>query len=55
MSEEWKSHSIPLAELEREGDKQADLSDVTSLLFVKGTLDLSGKHLELRRVYFTRD
>ncbi len=55
LSQEWKSYSIPLADLEKENGKVADYSDITSLLFVKGTRDVPDKSIELRRLHYTRN
>ncbi len=50
LSGEWTTHSIPMAELNR----GAKLSDVTSLLYLKGEKRADSKSIEIRNVYYSR-
>lgn len=51
LTPEWKSWSIPIAELIK-ADPKANLENVTSQLFFKGDEDLDGKELQFRNVTF---
>jgi exo-beta-1,3-glucanase (GH17 family) len=50
LSEDWKSYSIPLEEI----NQQADLADVTNLLFLRGDGSLGGATIEVRNIYYSR-
>ena len=52
VSEQWKSYSIPLSDLMH--DKQANLADVTGLLFFKGDR-ADGKGIEVRNLYWSKE
>lgn len=49
MASEWKSYSIPTAEL----DEGADLSNVTALLFLRGDKDFDGKDIYIKNIYYS--
>lgn len=48
----WDSWSIPVSKLTK--DKSADLSNVSTLLFLKGKKDFDGKMIRVRNVYFSK-
>ena len=50
LSSNWKSYSIPIAKLNR----GADLSNVTSLLYVFGPDGGDGKGLEIRNIFYSK-
>jgi exo-beta-1,3-glucanase (GH17 family) len=52
LTHEWKSWSIPIAEL-LEVDPKANLENVTSQFFLKSDEDLDGKELQFRNVTFS--
>lgn len=49
MASEWKSYSVPIDEL----DESADLSNVTSLLFLRGDKDFDGKDIYIKNIYYS--
>lgn len=49
MASEWKSYSIPIAEL----DEGADLSNVTAILFLRGDKDFDGKDIYIKNIYYS--
>lgn len=49
MASEWKSYSIPIDEL----DESANLSNVTSLLFLRGDKDFDGKEIYIKNIYYS--
>lgn len=50
ITNEWKSLSIPLADL----DQGANLSDVTALLFFRGDKDFDGKDIYIKNIYYSK-
>ncbi|MDG2012407.1 MAG: glycosyl hydrolase family 17 protein [Pirellulaceae bacterium] len=50
LSETWKSYVVPLADM----DQSANLTDVTSLLFVRGSNGMSDAKIEIRNVYYAQ-
>ena len=51
ITNEWKTYSIPLTELNQE----ADLSDVTALLFFRGDKDFDGKDIYIKNIYYSKE
>lgn len=51
LTDEWASFSIPVAEL----SQGADLADVTSVLYLRGTHAPVNHRIDVRSVYFTRE
>ena len=51
ITNEWKSYSIPLAEL----DQGANLSDVTALIFFRGDKDFGGKDIYIKNIYYSTE
>ncbi len=51
LAAEWTSHSIPVSEL----DQGADLTDVTSILHLRGERSVDGKGIDIRNVYFFQE
>lgn len=49
MASEWKSYSIPIDQL----DESANLSNVTSLLFLRGDKDFDGKEIYIKNIYYS--
>lgn len=49
MASEWKSYSIPIAEL----NEGADLSNLTALLFLRGDKDFDGKDIYIKNIYYS--
>ena len=49
IASEWKSYSVPIDEL----DESADLSNVTSLLFLRGDKDFDGKDIYIKNIYYS--
>ena len=49
IASEWKSYSVPIDEL----DESADLSNVTSLLFLRGDKDFDGKYIYIKNIYYS--
>ena len=52
ISEEWKTYSIPLSELKKDG---VDLMDVTSLLYLIGENNFNRGSICLKNVYYTQN
>jgi exo-beta-1,3-glucanase (GH17 family) len=50
ISNEWKIYSLPLAEL----DQEANLSDVTALLFLRGEKNFDGKEIYIKNIYYSK-
>ncbi|ACL69182.1 family 16 glycosylhydrolase [Halothermothrix orenii] len=51
LTRNWKSYSIPVSELM----KGADLTDVTSLLYLMGDANFDGRKIYVKNVYYTQD
>ncbi|MCF8370042.1 MAG: hypothetical protein K9H64_00370 [Bacteroidales bacterium] len=51
VNEEWTNYSIPVSIL----NKGADLTDVTSLLFLRGESSLGGKKIFIKDIYYSRE
>ncbi|MFY0628637.1 MAG: hypothetical protein JXR07_20230 [Reichenbachiella sp.] len=51
IGNEWKTYSIPLSDL----DKQANLKNVTSLIFLRGENDFDGKNIQLKNIYYSQE
>jgi len=51
LSDKWQSYSVPLASLTGDGD----LTDVTSLLYLRGDKRADSKPIQIRRVFYTRE
>ena len=51
VDEEWKSYAIPISEI----NKNADLEDVTSLIFFRGNKSIDGKSFYVRNVYYSKE
>ena len=49
LENKWNSHSISLEEL----DKQADLSDVRSLFYLRGDEKWEGGIIRIRKIYYS--
>lgn len=50
LTEEWKSWSIPVADL----NQDAALNDVTALVYFRGDTALDGKQIEVRKLHFSQ-
>lgn len=51
LSDGWQSYSVPLESLSGDGD----LTDVTSLLYLRGDKRADSEAIQIRRVYYTRE
>ncbi|MFT6839000.1 MAG: exo-beta-1,3-glucanase (GH17 family) [Sediminicola sp.] len=51
LTEDWKTISIPISELNRKGN----LSNVTALLYLLGEDNFDGKTISLKNIFFTKD
>ena len=57
LTDQWVAHRIPMSDLTKsiDGSRPLDLSNITSLLFVRGTDGVSSQPIALRNIYFSRD
>ncbi|MGM0369319.1 MAG: carbohydrate binding domain-containing protein [Bacillota bacterium] len=51
LTNSWESYSIPVSELMND----ADMTDVTSLLYIMGASNFDGRKIYLKDVYYTQD
>lgn len=51
LSKQWTRHSVPVVELNR----GADLTDVTSVLYLWSDARKSQQHIDLKNIYYTQD
>ena len=51
LADDWRAYSIPISEI----NKNANLNNVTSLLYLRGGRDESGKTITIRNVYFSNE
>ena len=51
LSEQWVSYSFPLTELNR----GADLTDVTSVLYLWSDVRAEQKRVDIRNIFYSKD
>lgn len=51
VTNEWQTYQIPISEI----SKEANLKNITSLLYLLGTANNDGKEIQLRNVYWSQD
>ena len=51
LTEQWASHSISITDL----NNDADLTDVTAVLFLKSDRGVGGNVIEVRNIYFSKE
>ncbi|MET6990045.1 hypothetical protein [Sediminicola arcticus] len=51
VSDNWKTYSIPITELNKKGD----LDNVTAILYLLGKENFDGKTISLKNIYYTKE